>query len=37
MVCLGSFCQTYKEENSKEEIAKNENDEKMNEILNSLF
>ena len=33
-------CQTYKEDNSKEEIAKNENDEndeKMNEILNSLF
>lgn len=30
-------CQTYKEEISKEEIAKNENDEKMNEILNSLF
>lgn len=30
-------CQTYKEDNSKEEIAKNENDKKMNEILNSLF
>lgn len=30
-------CQTYKEEISKEEIAKNENDKKMDEILNSLF
>lgn len=30
-------CKTYKEENNKEEIAKNENDEKMNEMLNSLF
>lgn len=30
-------CQTYKQEISKEEIAKNENDEKMNEILNGLF
>ena len=36
-------CQTYKQENTKEEIAKNEtpetpkNDEKINEILNSLF
>lgn len=30
-------CQTYKEEISKKEIAKNENDEKMNEMLNSLF
>lgn len=30
-------CQNYKEENSKEEIAKNENDKKMNEILNGLF
>lgn len=30
-------CQTYKEETSKEEIAKNENDKKMDEILNSLF
>ena len=30
-------CQTYKEEINKEKNAKNENDEKMNEILNSLF
>ena len=30
-------CHTYKEEISKEEIAKNENDKKMDEILNSLF
>ena len=30
-------CNTYKEEVNKEEIAKNENDEKMNEILNGLF
>lgn len=30
-------CHNYKEEVNKEEIFKNENDEKMNEILNGLF